>query len=356
LKSRTPWLDFFLKEWLLSASAAGLVLTSIHLGGFPRYSTAEIQVLFILFVLFVAVKGLGNSGLILRISRRIETGRFLPLKLVAASFVLSMIVTNDVALMVIVPLTLALDAGRKGTLVILEALAANAGSALTPFGNPQNLFLYWYYHVPPGELLAAMAPFSLFFLGILVLASSALGAGGRREARGGEGVLKPSASVYGALLLVVVLTVLRVLPVAAGALVLAYPVLFDRKSLRVDYALLAAFFCFFGLSENLKTLLASDMEHPRHVFLFSALSSQIMSNVPAALLFAKFTTRWKALLWGVNVGGFGSLVGSLTNLIAYRLYVTDEETNDVAFFTIEFLVLGYAAFFLGIGLYAVAGS
>jgi len=76
-----------------------------------------------------------------------------------------------------------------------------------------------------------------------------------------------------------------------------------------------------------------------------------MSNVPVTLLFAKFTTNWEALLWGTNAGGFGSLFGSLANLIAYKLYITHSDTNDSAVFTLKFIVVGYVAFFLSAGLY-----
>ena len=102
----------------------------------------------------------------------------------------------------------------------------------------------------------------------------------------------------------------------------------------------------------MKHILASSLENAGHIFIFSALSSQIISNVPAALLISKFTTQWEALLWGTNVGGFGSLVGSLANLIAYKFYISQENTNNqVASFTIKFVILGYIAFFIGIGLY-----
>jgi len=76
-----------------------------------------------------------------------------------------------------------------------------------------------------------------------------------------------------------------------------------------------------------------------------------MSNVPATLLFAKFTLNWQALLWGANAGGFGSLFGSLANLIAYKIYVAHENTNNTAEFTVRFLLMGYAALFVSIGLY-----
>jgi len=132
-------------------------------------------------------------------------------------------------------------------------------------------------------------------------------------------------------------------------MVIIFALLFDRKALRVDYALLFSFFFLFGLAGNMKVLLASEISHSGHIFLFSALVSQVMSNVPATLLFAKFTTNWKALLWGANAGGFGSLFGSLANL--NKIYVTHECTNNTAMFTAKFLIIGYAAFFLSIGLY-----
>jgi len=163
-----------LKEWLLIASGAGLTLTSIHAKHFPAYSLRELEVLFILFALFVAVKGLQRSGFMLELSRRIEKGKAIPVKLVATTFFLSMLITNDVALVVMVPLTLALGINRKDILVILEALAANAGSALTPFGNPQNLFIYWFYGLHPANFVKVIAPFSIAFLIILVITSLAI--------------------------------------------------------------------------------------------------------------------------------------------------------------------------------------
>ncbi len=344
-------IDFILKEWLLIASAVGLVLTSVYIKHFPSYSIQEMQVLYILFVLFVTINGLRHSGLIGRISQGIEKGNALPFKLVTTTFFLSMLVTNDAALVVIVPLTLAVNIDRKDILVILEALAANAGSALTPFGNPQNLYIYWFYGVSPGEFFMAIAPFSLLFLIILCMASFFIESKRKLKNTKANPETKKSAYVYGFLLIVVLLAILHVLPVTASFIVIIYALLFDRKALHVDYALLFSFLFFFGLAENMNILLATELKHAGHVFLVSALASQIMSNVPATLLFAKFTTNWEALLWGVNTGGFGSLFGSLANLIAYKLYVSDNDTNDTVIFTAKFLFIGYLAFFLAVALY-----
>ncbi|NIA28944.1 MAG: hypothetical protein GWP06_03410 [Actinobacteria bacterium] len=353
VKIQNALFDFILKEWLLIAAASGLVLTSVYSRRLPNYSKQEMQILFLLFALFVAVKGLERSGFLSRLSQNIEKGKAISLKLLVATFFLSMLITNDVALIVIVPLTLTVNVDRKDILVILEALAANAGSALTPFGNPQNLFIYWYYGLSPAEFILAIAPFSFVFLALLVVSSFIVKAKNTRQhptalEHGGN-----ASYIYGVLLIIVLLAVLRVLPISVGFLVILYVLLFDRKSLHVDYALLLSFYFFFGLAENLKTLLATEMRHSGHIFLFSALVSQFMSNVPAALLFAKFTMHWKALLWGTNVGGFGGLFGSLANLIAYKLYITNENTNKPILFTAKFLLLGYAAFFIGIGLFFV---
>jgi len=344
-------IDFILREWLLLVSVSGVIVTSVYLSRIPGYSIQDVEIIFILAVLFIAVEGLERSGLIARLSQGIEKGRFLPLKLVCATFFLSMIVTNDVALVVVVPLTLTINTDRKDVLVILEALAANAGSALTPFGNPQNLFIYWFYDVRPDEFVSVIAPLSMFLLALFVLVSVFIRTSSDMKSEFEAKKIRKTAFVYGILLLLVILTVLRVLPVQAGMIVIAYAVIFDRDSLRMDYVLLLTLIGFFGLAENMKSILASNLEHSGHIFIFSALSSQIVSNVPATILFAKFTTQWKALLWGANVGGFGSIVGSLSNLIAYRLYITHESTNNSVAFVTKFVVSGYICFILGIMLY-----
>lgn len=349
--SNTAWFDFLLTEWLLFASAAGLAATSLYLDKPPTFSLSEIQVLFLLWVLFVTVKGLQNTGLILRFSQSIEKGRWLPLKLVVATFVLSMIVTNDIALIVIVPLTLSLNTDQKDILVILEALAANAGSALTPFGNPQNLFIYWFYHIAPTDFVAAIAPFSIVFFVLLLIGSAVVKISNNRDHEIKIIKIKYSVYIYGAFLLIIILSVFRIIPIYIGIIVILYCIIFDRKNLNVDYGLLFTFLFFFGLSENIKIMLASNLKYSEHIFILSALSSQVVGNVPAALLFAKFTTQWKMLLWGTNVGGFGNIMASFANLIAYKFYIRHERGNKIALFTIKFICLGYLMFFLGIGLY-----
>ncbi len=347
-------LDFLLREWLLLSVTAAMAATSLYLGRMPTFSREDLEILFILATLFVVVKGLEKSNLLLRLSQRFARGRLLPLKLVGLSFFLSMVITNDVALLVIVPLTLAHGRRDRDLLVILEALAVNAGSALTPIGNPQNLFIFWHYGLDIRTFITAIAPFSLMFLVILGLAGLLLGMRTRPLARQEPSScqpVRPTAVAYIVLLLAIILVILRQLPTQAGIIILVLALLIDRRCLRIDYILLLTLACFFGLAENIKHMLAASIAHSEHVFLFSALASQVISNVPAALLFGRFTDNWHALLWGTSTGGFGSLVGSLANLIAYRLYITDVTTDNPAAFAARFTILGYLAFFAALGLY-----
>ncbi len=349
MKLRATFIDFVLKEWLLILSIIGFVLLSLYTRHFPAFSINELQVLFILFVLFVTVNGLQKSGLILKIAQSIEKGKLIPLKLVLATFFLSMLITNDIALMVIVPLTLSLNINRKDILVILEALAANAGSALTPIGNPQNLYIYWFYNIHPFTFIKTISPFSLFFLVLLIISSIFIVT--QKELKKGKiQKLNKKAYIYGIWLVIVILIVFRILPVSIGIGVIFFSVIFDRKTLYIDYALLFSFFFFFGIADNLKNIMASKISHSTHIFLLSILTSQIISNVPATLLIAKFTSNWQALLWGVNSGGFGSLFGSLANLIAYKLYIVHNKNSNIIF-TIKFLTIGYLALFISISLY-----
>jgi len=351
---KSPFLiSFLLKEWLFVFSAVGLLLTSLYNRHFPGYSLPEIEVLFLLYALFISVKGLQQSGIINALSRNLEKGRFIPLKLILAAFFLSMLVTNDVALIILVPLTLELSVDRKDLLVIGEALAVNGGSALTPFGNPQNLFIYWFYNLNFSSFITSILPFTCIFLIVMAALSLPIRVKKSPGPISGQAIDKTGAIIHSLLLILTLLIVLHVLPAFMVLIIIGYGLLFDRQALRVDYALLASFFFFFGLADNMKTMLAAEIQHSSHIFILSALASQVISNVPAALLFAKFTSNWQALLWGTSVGGFGSLFGSLANLIAYKLYLNHEASVKPGLFTIKFLFLGYIAFFIGAGLFFV---
>jgi Na+/H+ antiporter NhaD/arsenite permease-like protein len=344
-------INFFLKEWLLTVSGLGLIVTSIFTKKIPAYSTREMEILFVLFTLFIATNGLLHSGFITKITNSLEQGKMVPLKLILATWVLSMFVTNDIALLVIVQVTLLLNIERKDILIIFEALAANAGSELSPLGNPQNFFIYWFYKITLIEFVKTILPFSLTFLILLIAVSFFIKTKNNLSTLKRKKRVKKTAIIYLIFLITIFMTVLHLIPVISAGLIIIFAALFDKKAFKTDYALLLSFFFLFGFADNIKNLLEPAIIHSKHIFLASALSSQIISNVPATLLFAKLTSNWKALLWGTNAGGFGSLFGSFANIIAYKIYITHKKSTSKVLFTIKFFVIGYTAFILALALY-----
>ncbi|TQM93841.1 YbiR family transporter [Roseinatronobacter monicus] len=286
--------------------------------------------------LMVLSRGLELSGLIDRLGRmvlaRLRSERGLAVALVVFAALLSAVVTNDVALFVTVPLTLGLArvaALPVARLVIFQALAVNAGSAISPVGNPQNLFLWQRSGLGFVEFTLAMLPIAGAML-VLVLALVPLGFGQARLAM-------PDATRQLAVRQPLMLVSLVAYPVfliavnagfaliGAGLVIGAFALAFRHVLRGVDWPLLLVFILMFinlGLLGQLPAVAAlaiSAMDWPGGAYAFGAVLSQGMSNVPAAIFLAPFTEDWRALAWGVNVGGFGLAIGSLANLIALRL-------------------------------------
>ncbi len=334
------------REWLLAVAMAGLVATSLHLGRLPLLPLRETEVLLLLWALFVPVRGLELSGLMRILAVRVEaSGRHLAAGLVLLAFILAAVATNDAALVVVAPLTMGLRTPGRARLVILEALAANAGSALTPFGNPQNLYIFWKYAPAPVDFIAAIAPFSLFSLATLLLAATMLPVRAAAPSENPDRTVSALAWMHAGLLVLAVLAILRVLPAWTPLLTAVCAALFDRRALRVDYGLLLTFAVFFALSDNLRVMLSGALENGGHVFMLSALASQVMGNVPATLLFSRFTDDWQALLWGVNVGGYGTPIASFANLIAWRAFTNAEPDGPARrLFATRFLLAGLLMF------------
>ncbi len=332
-----------IKEWLFSLSFLGFSLTSLCFFRIPHYSTDDFKVLFTLFVFLTLTKGLEKSNLLKYLAIKVERGRFVPLKLVLFTAFISAFITNDVALIIVVPLTFLMKIPKVESLVVLEAMAANSGSALSPIGNPQNIFIYYHYNLHFKEFVEVIFPLVLVSLILLIFLTPK----GKEKVKTVEEV-KYSWESYLLLLFFVIfiLSVLKFIPLWAGVLPIIYALFFNREILKIDYFLLLTFFFFFGLTDNLVHILNVKFENPTEVFLYSAIGSQIMSNVPATLFFADFTNQWEPLLWGANVGGFGNLIGSLANLIAYKLYV--ERFENSGKLLIKFHLIGYLFFIAGI--------
>ncbi len=313
---------------------------------------------------------------------RFGSPRSLALALVLTTAALSCVATNDMALIMMLPLSAAtlVGAGRARLIpavFVLQSLAANLCGMIVPFGNPQNLYLYSYYGLYLGDFLRTMAlPFTVSVVGVVTATWWLAGRPGRKKAsaeatRGITTAKAPASSTpaaraaigaaaepatapvprrpmplsrrrlgaYGVLLALTLLAVFRVLPIAvAVAAVAATLAALDRRALAaVDWSLLATFACFFVFAGNLARIpelaawLGPLMDD--HGLVISAGASQVISNVPAAVLLSHFTDAWQPLLVGVNIGGAGTLVGSLASLITLQHFTSVRkvfpQTRDV---------------------------
>jgi len=242
-----------------------------------------------------------------------------------------MFLTNDVAILTLLPIYLLLTRKeQQRTSVLLGAVylivAANLGSSLFPFGNPQNLFLFSYYQISLPQFMWTTGTFVGLSL-LLLLVSIQLIPNTPLEILQEEPFEKKPALLNSGLFVLMILGIFSVLPISIPVLVVAAVVWFSNKRLfaKVDYRLLLTFLCFFLIVGNIQDLsLVTDHIRPyfqetHRAFLGSILLSQGISNVPAAILIAPFTDLEKAVLLGVNVGGLGTLIASLANLIGYKL-------------------------------------
>jgi len=295
----------------------------------------DTHVLMLLFALMAVVAGLKRCGLMDRICAvlvaRAGSVRMLGMALSLACFFSAMLVTNDVALITFVPLTTALLASRPEQLILavtIETIAANLGSMATPIGNPQNLYLYAHYAMPMGGFLRAVGPLTLASF-VLVLLSCLLLSGERIQAAQtqAKAIDAKALVLHGVQFAVCLLSVLDVLPKEASFLfVLITMLVCDRALLgQVDYALLFTFVCFFVFVGNLgrvdavsSMLLGVIAGREMEV---GILASQVISNVPAAVMLSGFTQDAYALMRGVDLGGLGTLVASLASLISFKLYM-----------------------------------
>lgn len=286
--------------------------------------------------LMVLSRGLEDSGYLSRaghwLMNHMHSERWLAVTLVMFSAALSAVITNDVALFIVVPLTLSLRRLGDlpvGRLIIFEALAVNAGSTLSPIGNPQNLYLWQQSGTSFFEFTQTMLPLSAGLTALLLLAIP-LGFSHKRlivtTPTDRSALHKPllwcSLACYP---LFLALTDLGYAGAGAIAVTLFYLIAFRHVLLGVDWLLLGVFILMFidlGLLASLPVLaepMSDLLRLPGGFFTAGILTSQFMSNVPATIFLTPFSDDWQRLAWGVNVGGFGLAIGSMANLIALRL-------------------------------------
>ena len=320
---------------LLALLSACFVLPDASYFGYIDFRT-----LTILFSLMTVMAGLQRQGVFTRFAysllSRTNSITSLVFVLVGLCFFCSMLITNDVALLTFVPFSFAVlgqlpEASGKKLLtpvVCLQTIAANLGSMLTPIGNPQNLYLYGKSQLSFSAFLQLMLPYTLLSAILLSVCIFYLGHPHRQQTVSSS-IQNPTTNaaqkkLYIVLFFFCLLAVLHVLPYpTVFVLVLLGALIADKKVLaQVDYSLLATFLAFFIFIGNLGRIPAfaswlSAALSGREI-LISVLASQVMSNVPAALLLSGFSNNVPALIVGTNLGGLGTLIASMASLISYR--------------------------------------
>ena len=335
--------DFIKKETVLTIAAILAVISSFFVKPNKEYLTyIDWRVLGILLSLMVVVAGFQRNGLFDSIGRKLlsktkDTAQLIGV-LVFLCFFSSMLITNDVALLTFVPFALVIlkKSGQERLMIlvfVLQTIAANLGSMLTPIGNPQNLYLYNLAGVDIMTFMGWMLPYTLIS-GLLLLVIIIISGKEKQEISADESSFSVKESkgsakknvIYSFLFALSLLVVIRLIPYYVVLPIILVIVFFlDREVLfNVDYCLLLTFICFFIFIGNMGNLpLVRDtlqsLVAGREVVIGIA-ASQIVSNVPAALLLSGFTDNYKALTLGVNIGGLGTLIASMASLISYKIY------------------------------------
>ncbi|KWI63764.1 citrate transporter [Burkholderia stagnalis] len=333
------WLGWLAQEPVLSALAVGLILLQwMHPQPFAVLANrVDWQTVATLAGLLMLTKALELSGCLMwlahRIVHHVHSERALAMLLVVFAAVLSMWLTNDVALFVVVPLMISLRALAPlpfRRLVIVVALAVNAGSVATPLGNPQNLFLWQLSGVSFGRFVLTLGPLAIALMALL-LAVTACAFRAKPLDLSGDAIALPMQRMHALVAAVLFVSFVlladahRALPGLIAVAVVLFAVRRDSV-LRIDWLLLLIFVLMFVVLRSAAALPAvhdaiaqARLDTPLRVFAAGAALSQGISNVPAAILLSEFTRDWRALAFGVSVGGFGIAIGSLANLIAVRL-------------------------------------
>ena len=327
-------LRFIKKNFVFCIAALVATVTCFIVPPDKEYTTYfDWKTLVCLFLTLAVICALRNIKFFTILARRLVliTGnlRGLFLMLIAITFLGSMLIANDMALITFLPLGyFALSSAKKESymayLFVLQNISANLGGMLTPFGNPQNLYLYSYFNIPTGEFCLIMLP--PFLLAVFMLAVACLFVKPVKLTIDEDFPEKLNIGrtiLYLILFAFSLLIVFRIIPFAVG-LILIPLVLFavDREALlMVDYLLLGTFFFFFIFAGNLARIDAINSVISylleKDTLLVSVLSCQAISNVPSAILLSRFTGDYRSLLLGVNIGGTGTLIASLASLITF---------------------------------------
>ncbi|MCI8388287.1 MAG: citrate transporter [Clostridiales bacterium] len=353
---------FIRKNTVMCIALIAALLTSLIIPIDKNYiGYFDFKTLSCLFLVLAVVCALKNINFFYMLAEKIvqlcKTARVSILALVYITFIGSMLIANDMALLTFLPLGyLTLSAAKMQKYMmftfIMQNIAANLGGMLTPFGNPQNLYLYTKFNIPNGEFMSIMLPPFIFAVILITLCCCVFVKNEPLEIhKSGISVDPKRTALYLILFALSIVIVFRAVPYWLG-LVIIPPVLLivDRKALKmVDYPLLLTFVFFFIFAGNMaripavRQLFATLLD--KSTLLVSVLSCQFISNVPSAILLSQFTENYRDLLVGVNIGGVGTLISSLASLITFREYVshmpseTGKYVRTFSVFNFSFLIL-----------------
>ncbi len=356
------------KELMLTAAvAAAVAALFITPPSKALLNDIDWRTLGTLFMMLLVLEGFKKENIfrpVLKLAGNMSTICALSFFLIFAVFFSSMFVTNDVSLIIFVPLTIILfRMGNKEKYILpvisMENIAAVRGSLLTPFGSPQNLFLYGRSGSTAWNFMLHMSPLWIFSAGLLSVFILVLYRKDRMESidfpkdavEGSWEADRKKQRIAYLILFALIITVIvtRTAYWYAAVVIVAVSMLFLDRELfrRVDYVLLLTFFCFFvfsssiaanpGISAFLKKSVAGNE------YWWSILLSQVISNVPASIVLWPFTTNLTALLYGLDTAGLVSIIGSLASVINYRIYVREYPGNGLKF--LKYFTLISLAFF-----------
>ncbi|MGL5651939.1 MAG: SLC13 family permease [Paraclostridium sp.] len=310
----------------------------------PKLSYIDFKVLILLFNLMVVVAAFKElkvlDSITISLLRKCSTYTAISFSLVFVTFLASMLVTNDVALITFVPLSIVV--AKKSDInvlkiVILQTLAANLGSSFAPMGNPQNLFIYSFYNLDPSDFFKITAPLvilSVLFLSVIILKSKKIKLD--LDLEDVEIENKKDVIFFSILFAIILLSVFHIVDYRLAFIITLLTVLILNKKLltQIDYSLLLTFIGFFIFIGNISTMnsirsfMMGILNSPQSTFITSILSSQVISNVPATMLLSGFTNNFKELLLGVNIGGMGTLIASLASVISYKIYTNEFKADN----------------------------
>lgn len=344
-------INFFKREVVFTVATVLAIASMFIIHPTKEYlGYIDFRTLALLLALMLVVSGLSSCGLfdilVKKLIIKVNNRRQLALTMVLLCFFTSMLITNDVALITFVPFTLILldyirDKQYSVYLIVLETIAANLGSMFTPIGNPQNLYLFSLSGMDIIAFIKLMLPYTfasfvLLILAIMIIKPKAIDKEDNLAEVNSVLNYKPLL-VYITLFVVCIFTVLSILDYRIMlCIVLVLVALVNIKLIpKADYVLLLTFIAFFIFIGNIKNIpqvnqLLENLVQGRECYI-SVAASQVVSNVPAAMLLSGFTKNFSQLIIGTNIGGLGTLIASMASLISFKFYNKTKESNSIEY-------------------------